>query len=129
MGRRSKKNPYDMLDTETMAAIDGGDENSINARIADVAKNQAALEEAIKSDDDLKEKRNAVKGAMFGYNDAKKRNKQVVKYCRLVLSSKGKDSGSSGFEKDETPEPDQTSAEAAERQAQVDAKNGQTAQA
>lgn len=122
MAKRAKKGPFDMLDKDTMSAIEGGDEAGINARICEVTKNQAALEEAQGNDQDLKDKKDAVKGAMYVYNDGKKRNKQIVAYCRFILGAKGKDTGDSGLEEGTNIEPEQTADEIVERQAQVDAK-------
>jgi hypothetical protein len=122
MGRgKGKKDPFDMLDTETKSAIEGGDEASINTVIANVAKNQAALEDVKAKDQDLKNAKDQVKSASFVYTEGRKRNRQVIAYCRLVLDGKGKDSGDAGLV-DPDPEPDQTPEEAAERQAQVDAR-------
>lgn len=95
---RSKKNPYDMLDAETKSAIEGSSDEQINSRIADVAKNDAALADAKKLDGDILEKKAALKEANRSYVEAHKRNSQVIKYGREILSARGKDAGDSGLE-------------------------------
>lgn len=97
-GSKTEKNPFDALDPEIKAKIEGSDDEQIKAIVAEVAMNQAALMERKKADQDLKEKREALKLASEGYTEGTKRNKQVITYARVILSARGKEHGDSGLE-------------------------------
>lgn len=92
------KNPYSELTEDFKESINNATDDEINQKIAETAKNQAALEEAKEKDEDLKEKKAQASEAGAVYRDGKKANNQKIKYAREVLSGRGKDAGDSGLE-------------------------------
>lgn len=106
MGRK-KVNPngddikdlYPLLGKDEKTAIENSSDEELNKRISDVAKNDAALSEAEKQDQDLAEKKAKVKSAREVYVDGHKANKQRIAKCREILSARGKDAGDAGVDK------------------------------
>lgn len=97
-GSKAKKDPYELVPLDERKAIEGSTDQQINDRIATVAKTQAATDEAMKQDQELTSRKNAVKVAMMGYVEARKANKQRIAYARSILDARGKDAGSSAVE-------------------------------
>lgn len=95
---RSRKDPFEFVPKEFKDAVETASDEEINKRIAEVAKNDAALAEAKKKDGDLKEKKDSLKYANEPYRDGAKANKQRIAYCRLILEARGKDAGDSGLD-------------------------------
>lgn len=103
MARPKKvKVPFADVPEEFRNSIDSSTDEEINKKIAEVAKNDAALKEAKKADEDLKRLKEQVKVANEPYADAAKANAGRIGYARYVLSSRGKDAGDSGLD---SPEP------------------------
>lgn len=100
MGRKrggSKKDPYAEVPQEFRDAMMSADDKAINDKIAEVAKNAAALEEAKALDEDLKSAKAAASVAGAVYREGKKANMQKIKYLRDILAGRGKPAGESGL--------------------------------
>lgn len=95
---RPKKDPYDQLSEEERDGIAGMKDPDIRDRIAKAAMDHAALEDAMKGDGDLTEKKEALKYAREPYSVGKKRLRQLVRYSRSVLDGRGKEAGTSPTE-------------------------------
>lgn len=95
---RTKKNPFNLLSDDEKDAIAGLKDPEIRNRIALAAMNQQALEEAQKSDGDLLERKEALRVAQEPYREGRKRLKQLVRYSRGVLDSRGQEAGTSPIE-------------------------------
>ena len=98
---RKPKDPFSELSGEERDAIASMNDEEIKTRIAKAAMDQGALEEAMKNDGDLNEKREALKYAREPYNNGKKRLKQLVSYSRSILDARGKESGTYDSEPDD----------------------------
>lgn len=72
------------------------DEAQINSKIAEIAKNAAALEEEKGNDQDLARAKEAASIAGEVYRTGAKANKQRIAYLRQMLADKGKPNGDSG---------------------------------
>lgn len=94
------KDPYAEVPQEFRDSMMSADEKVLNDKIAEIAKNGAALEEAKEKDEDLKAAKEAAKVCGAVYREAAKANKQKIKYIRDILAGRGKDAGDSGL-----PEP------------------------
>ncbi len=103
MARKFKgpKDPYEDLDGDFKDAVSSMKDEEIRARIAKVAMDQQALEEAKKNDEDLKQRQDAVKVAMEPYREGKKACQLRIKFCRMVLDSRGQEAGTNPIEEKE----------------------------
>ena len=97
-GSGKPKDLYPDLSGEEKDAIASMTDEEIRQRIAKAAMDQGALEDAMKKDGDLDEKKSALKFAMEPYRDGKKRLKQLIKLGRSLLDARGKDAGTSPTE-------------------------------
>lgn len=97
---RKPKDPFSEVPSEFREAMMSAKDEEINGKVAEIAKNDAALEEAkLKDEDYIAKKREAsVAGAV--YREGKAANKQKIKFLRAILEGRGKDAGDSGL-----PEP------------------------
>lgn len=95
---RKKAEPFASLPPEFKAAIEGGSDVEIRNKICETAMNQAALMEAMKLDQDLAEKKEAMKVASAQYREGTKANKEKIAYARFILDARGKPSGDSGID-------------------------------
>lgn len=90
-----KDKRWSELDDEFMQAVASTkDEAELNVRIAGIAKNMAAMDDAKKADLDLASIREQLKTANEPYAIAKKADKQRICFIREQLRSMGKDAGS-----------------------------------
>lgn len=89
------KDPFKDLSQDFKDTVDalGNDEVSARKMIAEIALNNAALVEAQLADEDLAEKKEAVRMAMESYTPSYKAFKTQISYIRAHLASNGKSSG------------------------------------
>jgi hypothetical protein len=97
---RKPKDPFAEVPQEFRDAMAAADDAVLNARIAEIAKNDAALQEAKEKDEDLKSKKKEASVAGAVYREGQKANKQKITYIRKILEGRGKPAGESGL-----PEP------------------------
>lgn len=90
MKYQKKKSNFEELDDDFKTMIDSASEDEIRKKISDVALNEAQNQENKKQDQDLKEKKEAVKMASEQYKDATKANKLRIGYARSILEARGK---------------------------------------
>ncbi len=95
---REPKSKFEDLDKDYMTSIESATDDEIRAKIAQVALNNAALQEAKGEDQQLAELKEQVKEAGAIYREGAKANKLRIEYARYMLDSRGKDSGESGVE-------------------------------
>jgi hypothetical protein len=95
--------PYKMVTKSEREDYEKLSEAEINGKIAEIAKNNAALEEAKTLDEDLAKAKAAVSVAGEVYRDGAKANKQRIAYLRYLLGEKGKPNGDAGLD-DESEE-------------------------
>jgi hypothetical protein len=100
MGRRGRKakDPFEDLDSEFKDAVASMKDEEIKTRIAQVAMDQQALNEAKKNDEDLKQRQSAVKVAMEPYRAGNKGCQLRIKYARMILDARGKEAGTNPLE-------------------------------
>lgn len=96
--------PFKMVTKSEREEYEALDEGQINSKIAEIAKNAAALEEAKVLDEDLAKARDAVSVASEVYRDGAKANKQRIAYLRQLLSDKGKPNGDAGLDEESEDE-------------------------
>lgn len=116
MARKSKEaDPFAKVSTEEKEKYEWLSEEQINAEIATIAKNGAALEEAKLQDTDLvdrkekaKKAREQVKIANEPYAAEAIRNRQRIGLLRRMLSDKGKPTGDAGVGDDMAEVPEKT---------------------
>jgi hypothetical protein len=94
------KDPYAEVPQEFRDSMMKADDKVINEKIAEIAKNNAALQEAKDQDEDLKDKKRTANEAGAVYREGAKACKQKIKYLRDILAGRGKDAGDAGL-----PEP------------------------
>lgn len=94
------KDPYAEVPQEFRDTMMAADDKTINEKIAEIAKNNAALQEAKDQDQDLKDKKAAASEAGAVYREGAKACKQKIKYLRDILAGRGRDAGDAGL-----PEP------------------------
>lgn len=87
---RPKKNPFADLDQPYKDSIAAMDEAAIRKLCSDVALAEHENRQNQAKDEDLKEKKEAVKMAAEQYTEATKMNKQRIAYAHYILESKGK---------------------------------------
>ncbi len=95
---KSDKDPYENLDEDFKDAVASMKEEDIRKKIAEVALNQAAMDQAMENDLDLQEKKEQLKVCTEPYSEARKANKLKIKYCRQILENQGKDTGTAEVE-------------------------------
>lgn len=112
---RKPKDPFAEVPQDFRDAMMSADDKTVNDRIAEIAKNDAALQEAKDKDEDLKSIRSQLKVAGAVYSEGKKANKQKIMYLRKILEGRGKDAGDSGLAepKDESADTTKDAAPAA----------------
>lgn len=84
-----EKDPFVEVPEEFKDAVAGMSIDEINARIAQVAKDQVDLMKAKKEDGDLLEKREAYKEAGVQYREGTKANRVKIEYCKQMIDNKG----------------------------------------
>lgn len=87
---RKKRDVFEGLPDDFRAEIDCATVDSINAKVAELAKAEAENLAAKTNDGDLKEKKEAVKYASEGYREATKGYRLRMKYVLAVLEGRGK---------------------------------------
>lgn len=87
---RKPRDPFKGLPDEFRAEIDGSDVDQINAKVAELAKEEARNLTAKAEDGDLREKKEAVKFAAEGYRESTKGYRLRIKYILSVLQGRGK---------------------------------------
>ncbi len=84
------KDPFEKLDKEFKAAVDGGDETAIRVLITTAAIGEAMNQVAKEMDLDLAEKKEQAKEAGADYAAATKQNRLKIKYATEILEANGK---------------------------------------
>jgi len=92
---KARKDPFMDLPEEFKDAIVAMDAQTINLRIAEIAKNEQENQELKKEDEHLNDLKAQVTDASAGYKEATKQNKLKIKFARQVLKDKGAVSRSS----------------------------------
>ena len=87
---KEKKDPFAAIPEEWRDAVAASTVEQIDARIAELAKNEEENQNNKKEDEDLAEKKEAVKFAAEGYREATKMYKLKMKYVMRVLGDSGK---------------------------------------
>lgn len=86
---KAKKGPFDDLDDEYKAAIDGGTVDEVKDRIVKAALDSQSMIDAKEADFDLKAKQEAAADAAKVYTEAAKMNKLRIKYAHQALRMRG----------------------------------------
>lgn len=89
--KKSAEDTLKELDSDLAASLPGMSDDELNAKIAETAKNDVALRQAKKDDQDLKEKQEAAKEANATYSDGAKRNRAIIEVARSILVARGKE--------------------------------------
>ena len=87
---RPAKNKFADLDPEFKNQVESASENDLRLRIAEVAMNESDNKRLEKEDQDLAEKKEAVKEAAAGYREASKANNLKIAYIKTILEARGK---------------------------------------
>ena len=95
---KKNENPFADVPEEYRETAQKSTPDEIKAMIAQVALNQAALEEAQSLDEDLENLKAQVSSAMEPYKLGKKANSLKTKFLRSLLGDKGADTGDDGLE-------------------------------
>lgn len=90
-GSKNKRSKWDDLSPEFKSSIDGASKEDLQGKLAEVAKALELNSAAQKADQDLNEKKQAVKDANAGYAEAKKAQRLKAEYLIVALSDKGDD--------------------------------------
>ncbi len=91
-GKKGPKDPWQGLDEEERAAMDGEKDNEkLKGRIAKAAMDSAAFAAAKREDQDLKAKSQAATEAGAVYREAAKTNGLRIAYAMVVLKGRGVD--------------------------------------
>lgn len=90
---KQKKGEFDDLSNEFKDAIAQSAPTEIKQRVASIVLEHEDLMKAREDDKDLHTKKEAYEQADTVYRTSKKNLKLKLKYCRQVLSDKGKDPG------------------------------------
>lgn len=85
----TKKDPFEALDTDFKDTIAAATPLDIRSRIAKVALDELANQQAKGEDQDLAEKVEQAKFAGEGYKEATKMNKLRIAFCKRALQDKG----------------------------------------
>ena len=88
--RGTKKDIFDDLDSDFKDTAANLSPDELNARIAEVAKNEQDNLKHKKEDEDLKEKKAQATAAGAQYKEASKQNNLRIKFLMRVLGDKGK---------------------------------------
>lgn len=97
-GYRKNKNPFADLDEDTKNAIASMKDDEVHKRISKAALDQEALDQAMKDDGDLEEKKSALKYAREPYVEGRKRLKLLVRFAKTILEARGREAGTSPTE-------------------------------
>lgn len=87
---RPAKGKFDSLAEEFKEEIEKADAAAIDAKIAEVAKNEEENLKLKKEDQHLAEVKIQYDDAKAGYVEATKANKLKIKYCIEILKARGK---------------------------------------
>lgn len=93
MGRgkgKSEKDPYEDLAPEFKEKINQADEGTIHGAIKDAALYQQVMVDTMKEDEDLKARKEEAREAGAIYREAKKQTTLKIRYCKQILSNRGK---------------------------------------
>jgi hypothetical protein len=94
MGRkgrgRAPKDPYEGLSPEWRAAVDGGTDEEIKAKLAEAALEFRQIEEDKASDGDYVAAKQRLSSAGAQYRERSKAVKLKCKFAKKVLESRGK---------------------------------------
>ena len=85
-----KKNPFDDLDKDFKTGIEDMSDEDIKKRVSEVAINEHENRAAQKKDQDLADKKAAVKYADEQYREGTKMNKLRIGYAHFILEARGK---------------------------------------
>lgn len=87
--QRKEKDPFEDLNDEFRAKIDGASETDLREEIANIALADGELMAAKQLDQDLKEKRQAASIAGAIYREGFTANRLKQKYIRQTMESRG----------------------------------------
>ena len=87
---RPKKNPFDDLPEEFKTTMDSATEAERRNVVARVAMAEEENKKNMKEDQDLAEKKSAVKEASVQYRAATKMNSLKIRYIKDILEASGK---------------------------------------
>jgi hypothetical protein len=86
----AKKNKFDDLNEDWKKHVEGlSDLESLKTEVATVAKQEFLNQSTMKADQDLNEKKDAVKVASSGYREVTKTNKLKLAYLTQLAADKG----------------------------------------
>jgi hypothetical protein len=83
------KDPFEALNSDFKDAVAVMPEAEIRNRISEVAIANEELRKAKKDDQDLEEKREALKYANEPYREGEKLNRLKIQFCKRVLEDRG----------------------------------------
>ena len=87
---RPKKNPYDDLPQDFKDTVANLPSPELMDRVAKVAMAEEENRKLMKEDQDLKEKKEAVKEASAGYREATAAHGLQIRYMKEILEGRGK---------------------------------------
>ncbi|MDE2103615.1 MAG: hypothetical protein KGL39_40630 [Patescibacteria group bacterium] len=86
---RPRKDPFADVPKEWIDAVASASADDIRRRVAETALAEQSNLQAMRDDQDLAEKKEAVKLASEGYREATKVNTQKIRYAQQVLRDRG----------------------------------------
>jgi hypothetical protein len=89
-GKKEKKNPFDDLDSVYKESVESASDEEIRKKIYEAAMAEAHNQESKKLDQDLASAVATAKEAGRQYAEGSKRNSLCIRYCRSILSARGK---------------------------------------
>lgn len=89
-----KKNPFDELSAEFKDAAQHADTAKLKSVLMEIGMSEQLNLASMKADQDLKEKKEAVKDASAGYREVTKFNKLKTKFVLEQLSDRGDEKSS-----------------------------------
>lgn len=89
MPRGPKKSKFDDLPEDWKDKLASANLEELKAEVASVAKNEFLNQAVMKADQDLNEKKDAVKVASSGYREVTKMNKLKLGYLTQLAADKG----------------------------------------
>lgn len=86
---RTKKNPFDALPEDFKDAVTSASLDQLKVKLSEVTKSDEQNISAAKADQDLQEKKEALKNAAEGYREVAKTNKLKKKFIIQSMSDSG----------------------------------------
>lgn len=87
--KKEKKNKFDALPEDWKDRVGSANLDELKAEVAVVAKQEFLNQAVMKADQDLNEKKDAVKVASAGYREVTKLNKLKLAFLTQVAADKG----------------------------------------